>query len=134
MSVARDVQGPWLDASALQNLPPVRREFDLNRDPTIAAQLRDLDKSEAERRREQTERGSAGLPNGKHDSGMAARDRPEPANRPPPSLRAQVDRESFDARWLAAQRDAAFARIATPSAPAHEPEIAPTLPYRGPTL
>ena len=50
-SPANEVYGDWLSYEAQMALPTVKRDFDMNRDPHIAAQLRDMDKTEAERRR-----------------------------------------------------------------------------------
>ncbi|NQW09354.1 MAG: hypothetical protein HQ481_05650 [Alphaproteobacteria bacterium] len=95
MSFARDRLGPWLDAGVLQRTPQMHRQFDLNRDPLIARQIADLDKTEAERRE-----GSGAAP-------QKARDKPAPALKPPLDLRGYADRDG----WLSAQRDAAFARM-----------------------
>ena len=49
-SAANETHGSWLSFAAQMRLPNIRRAFDLNRDPHIAAQLNDLDKTEAQRR------------------------------------------------------------------------------------
>ena len=100
MSEARKYAGPWLDASVLKGLPQARRDFDQNRDPLIARQLADLMKREAERREDQAGRGAA----------MVKQDKPAPAPHPTGPLGEAVDRQSFNGRWLAEQRDAAFAQ------------------------
>lgn len=51
-SVAEAYDGPWMSPETLGALPQLKREFDQNRDPYIAKQLRDLEKTEAQRRRE----------------------------------------------------------------------------------
>lgn len=82
MSVPKSpILGPrprFMDAA-----PDVRREFDRNRDPLIAAQLDDLKKTEAERR----------------ESFMVKRSRPQPVLRPGPALSRGPDRAAFDAQW-----------------------------------
>lgn len=66
-SFASEVFGSWLSFDAQMRLPNVRRAFDQNRDPMIAAQMKDMEKTESERRRvvasDQTESdsGSGGL-------------------------------------------------------------------------
>ena len=52
------VRGPWLSNAAVARLPGVRRDFDQSRDPFIAEQMRDLKRTETERREEQSGRGS----------------------------------------------------------------------------
>lgn len=96
MSVARDRLGQWLSAAALSRTARLSREFDLYRDPLIARQLADLHLTEAQRR----EAAAAGA--------SEKREKPEPALRPSGDMRTHGDREG----WLAAQRDAAFARLA----------------------
>lgn len=106
MSHARDTSGPWMDKSVLDRLAPIRREFDYNRDPLIAAQLEAINKSEAERRHEQS--GEVSGEGSSSGSTARQRDKPEPAYKPPEHLRRDVDRRAFEERWLAAQRDAAM--------------------------
>ncbi len=74
----------------MDSAPDVRREFDRNRDPLIAAQLDDLNRSEAERR----------------DSFMVKRSRPTPVLRPGPALSRGPDRAAFDAQWQAEREGA----------------------------
>ncbi len=98
-SPGRDVvSGPWLSNEAVARLPPVRREFDQSRDPFIAKQLRDMEKTEAERREEQTGRGSA----------MVKQDQPIASLKPPREIGREADAQKFRARWLAEQRAAAM--------------------------
>ena len=94
------VSAPWLSNEAIEKLPAVRREFDRNRDPFIAAQSHDLTKSEAERREGQTGRGSK----------MVKQDRPKANLNPPEQTRKAVDNNQFKSRWLAESRDAAMAQ------------------------
>lgn len=70
--------------------PDVRREFDMNRDPYIAAQLEADKLSEAQRR----------------ESFMVKRDRPRPVLRPGPSLSLGPDRAAFDTAWQSERRAA----------------------------
>ena len=104
------ISGPWLSAAARAALPTVRREFDLNRDPLIASQVLDLDKSEAQRREETGGRGSR----------MVQRDKPDPAAVPPEDMRHDTDRAAFRSRWLVEQRDAVLANAATRQTPSQE--------------
>jgi hypothetical protein len=113
MSHARDTFGSWLSDHISRRLPNLRREFDLNRDELARRQMLDAGKTEAQRRQEQSETGSG------EGGGMIRRDKPAPALKPPPAMRAQVDRDDFNGRWLAAQRDAAMAN-ARPSTQGHE--------------
>lgn len=82
------------DANAFEaSAPNVSADFDRNRDPSIAAQLRDADKTEAERRGSQ----------------MVKEDRPRPAPRPSPSLALGPDSSAFQARWEGEKESAARA-------------------------
>lgn len=92
------VSGPWLSNAAVARLPPVRREFDQSRDPFIAKQLRDMEKTEAERREEQAGRGSA----------MVKQEQPIADLKPPRKIGREADAQRFRARWLAEQRAAAM--------------------------
>jgi hypothetical protein len=108
LSKAREIDGHWLSNEAVTNLPRVRHAFDLNRDPYIRKQIQDNEKSESQRRQEQ----AGGRTEG--GSGMVKRDKPVPAPHPPSSMRQSVDRQNFQGRWLAEQRDAVLARAAKP--------------------
>lgn len=100
-SPARDVvKGPWLSNDAMARLPGVRREFEKSRDPHIAHQRRDMDKTETQRREEQTGCGSS----------MVKRDQPKAILRPPKDIRIQSDAQQFRSRWLAEKRNAAMAQ------------------------
>ena len=92
------VSGPWLSNDAVNQLPPVRRDFDHNRDPSISLQMRDLNKTEAERRDEQSGRGSS----------MIKRDQPKLTLNPPRQIRTSVDSNRFQSNWLKEQRAAAM--------------------------
>jgi len=99
---------PGTAPSAQAKAPDARRAFDQNRDPSIAAQLADKTKTEAQRR----------------EAFMVARDRPQPVQRPSPALAHGSDAAAFNTRWKAERdvanreaRNAAFvaARSAKPS-------------------
>lgn len=95
------VNGPWLSNEALNGLPNVRKAFDRSRDPTIAIQLDDIGKSEAERRDEQSS----------NRSNLKQWDQPKLELKPPYPARAQYQAQSpqntqNDGTWLAKERDA----------------------------
>lgn len=94
--VSTPIERLWLSAETLAQTPNLNRAFDLNRDPYIGAQRLDQRKTESQRRGEQTGRGS----------GMVEQDKAAPAFRPPEALRKSVDRQDFDARWMAELREA----------------------------
>ncbi|WP_417518009.1 hypothetical protein [Minwuia sp.] len=106
MSLARKILGQWLSTPALSRLPNVRRQFDLNRDPYIARQILDQEKSESQRRSD-TARGDQGR--------GRPQDKPAPALKPPPKMRGREEPQG----WLTAQRDAVFAAAA-----AYDAEVA----------
>lgn len=117
------MDGPWLSNQAAASLPDIRREFDLNRDPLIRQQHRDLEKSEAQRRGEGAGRAS----------GMVERDKPNPAQRPPLEISQPVDRAAFSSRWIVEQRDAVLANAAARqmrSSDAPQPVRTPREPSR----
>ena len=118
----RLINGPWLSNEALARLPAVHRAFDMNRDPYIRCQLLDQDKTESQRREEQSGRGSA----------MVKTDKPAPAYRPSTSTSRAVDRESFRERWLAEQRDAVMAR-ASRQQPSNERQREVSRSYQSPS-
>lgn len=80
-----------------QSAPPSREAFDNARDPLIAAQKRDLGKSEAQRRFELSRRSDSGS----HDqgSGMIRREQPRPVLKPSPALSMGPDRAAFNRAW-----------------------------------
>ena len=95
------VNGPWLSNEAVTGLPKLRQDFDRSRDPSIAAQLDDLNKSETQRREEQS------------DAGAKRKDRPKPELKPPRYAKPSMGSPSPDGRqaedmWLAAERDIAM--------------------------
>lgn len=77
--------------------PQSREAFDKARDPLIAAQKRDLGKSEAQRRFELSRRSDSG----QHDqgSGMIRREQPKPVLKPSPALAMGPDRAAFNRAW-----------------------------------
>jgi hypothetical protein len=79
--------------------PKARDDFDNARDPLIAAQKRDLEKSEAQRRFEQSRRTDSG-------SDMIRRDQPKPVLKPSPSLSMGPDRAAFSRAWWDEHRSA----------------------------
>lgn len=93
------VGAPWLSNKIVTQMPPIRREFEQNCDPSLAQQRRDLIKTEAKRREEQSGRGSQ----------MVKRDRPKKNLNPPKEMAAPMDAEKFGGRWLSEQRAAAMA-------------------------
>lgn len=103
-SHANTVNGYWLGEQAAKL--GLRREFEYNRDPLMAAQLNDLSKSEAERRRAT----SPPSPAAKVETRTI--DKPAPALKPPAHMRGRsqaLPSLSPSPGGLRAQRDAAFA-------------------------
>lgn len=106
---------PWISHD---KLPDVLKEFDLNRDPMIRAQRLDMERSEADRRRQQSGRsdtGSGGGNGGKqpqpvNSSRMIGKDETKPVFAPPSDIRGSVDRANFNNRWMIEKRDAVLAR------------------------
>lgn len=105
-----ELREQWLSNDALQSLPTVRRDFDMNRDPMIAAQLQDNNKTEAQRRREQAEQRirNQSKDNPGRNARMVEEDHPHPAPHPTGPIADAVDNVAFRDRWLAEQRDAAM--------------------------
>lgn len=85
------------------NAPKSREAFDNARDPLIAEQKRDLGKSEAQRRFEQSRRTDPGLDRG---SDMIRRDQPKPVLKPSPALSMGPDRAAFSRAWWDEHRSA----------------------------
>lgn len=75
-----------------QSAPQSRESFDNARDPLIAAQKRDLGKTEAQRRFELSRRSDEG-------SGMIRREQPRPVLKPSPALSMGPDRAAFNRAW-----------------------------------
>ena len=85
-----DPTGPWL---SYDDVPPLRRQFDLNRDPLIAKQMLDLEKTEAKRREEQAGRSKA-------------QDKPKTELKPKFQRGGNLTHQQS---WLKAERDAVLA-------------------------
>jgi len=94
-----DFTGPWMKTETLARLPHLRKAFDTSRAPYVAAQIRDLEKTESQRREEQTGRGSS----------MIEKDKAAPAYRPHGKIRDAVDGRAFNGQWMKEQREAAMA-------------------------
>lgn len=92
MSAADQYTGPWI---APDKVPKVRRQFDLSRDEYTRRQLLAM---EAEQQQQSGGRGS----------GMVQAGVPHYLLHPPPHIRDPVNRDLFNAQWLAEQRDAAL--------------------------
>ena len=114
----------WLPPARNSPLPNLRDQFERNRDPYIAMQLDDLNKTEAQRREEQTGRGS----------NMINKDQPAPALKPSPEWREPVERAQFNRDWLKEQRDAVM-RQAAKDQPSSGPDRGPRPIYiiKGPS-
>ena len=82
--------------AAFRHTGTTRRAFDQVRDPLLAEQLRDLNKTEAQRRGEQ-DQGSL----------MIKRQRPQPELKP--RYHHAITRVQFDLEWLREQRAAMLA-------------------------
>lgn len=109
---------PWLK----RNVPLVRRQFDLNRDPFVREEL--LAGERAARRKEERQgRGSF----------MVRADRPGMAFNPPPSQRSPQDRRSFNGNWLREQRNAAIAQASVTQA-RDSRDVERDIPCREPSL
>ena len=82
---------------------PVKTSFEMERCPLHAAELRDADKSEAERREDMRQRQQ------RRESFMVKRQQPKPVLRPSPALAHGPDNDAFDCQWSveqgAAQRE-----------------------------
>ncbi|NHK29382.1 hypothetical protein FF098_015810 [Parvularcula flava] len=88
-------QGPGPMPSYFVKAPDVGTAFQRNRDPSFAAQLDDLKKTEAQRRGEQEGSGSS----------MVRDDKPVPSLKPPPETRREQDRSCFNGAWAKEQMD-----------------------------
>jgi len=90
---------PGGEPSYYSGAPKSREAFDNARDPLIAEQKRDLEKSEAQRRFEQSRRTDGG-------SDMIRRDQPKPVLKPSPALSMGPDRAAFNRAWSDEHRSA----------------------------
>ncbi len=100
----------WLANDAVIGLPRVQREFDNNRDPLLKAQLRDIQKTESQRRREQSKQTDKAQSKQGRGSKMVQEDQPYPAPHPTGPIANVVDQQTFNARWLAEQKTAVMAQ------------------------
>ena len=89
--------GPWIKPEKLARLPNLARDFQMNRDPHIAMQQRDLDRAA-------NDHGETGT-----GSTMVGKDKPRMDHRPPPEMRHKTDHAQFGLAWLAEQKAAAMA-------------------------
>ncbi len=80
----------------------ITMSFEIERDPNRALQLRDMNKTEAERRRENAERIK------RRNSFMVKRQKPKPVLRPSPALAYGPDRAAFNSEWKQEQRQAQY--------------------------
>ena len=83
---------------SLRRVPGIEREFDHARDPLISVQLKDMERTEAERRKAQGQ-----------GSSMVRSDRPFPELRP--RQEHGPKRAAFDQAWLKEQRAAVLTRM-----------------------
>lgn len=91
-SYANRADLPGGEPSFYAAAPKSREAFDNARDPMIAAQNRDMGKSEAQRRFELSRRTNSG-------SDMIRRDQPKPVFKPSPALSMGPDRAAFNRAW-----------------------------------
>ncbi|MCB1682368.1 MAG: hypothetical protein KDI65_10605 [Alphaproteobacteria bacterium] len=94
---------PGGQPSFYENAPDTGKSFQYARDPLIAAQHADMNKSEHQRRFEAMCRGPQNL-------SMVEREQPRPEHRPPPPLAMGADRAAFQRRWSQEQERAWKAR------------------------
>ena len=106
------IEGLWLQRQAGQALPEIYGNFEFARDPAIAAQRRDLQKTEAQRREENGDSGRA------HTRKPVKTDKPTPALKPPPHMRGGAGGE----QWLTRQHSAAMAKGTVPTSPDNTPQ------------
>ena len=99
MSAAREFTGPWLSRENMEAVPGVRRAFDLNRDPYIARQIRELETPGGHR---EDQAGGGHMP---RTQGKRSRKTPAPALELPPPANGQRP----SGGWLSVQRAAAMA-------------------------
>lgn len=98
-SYANRADLPGGEPSFYASAPKARESFDNARDPLIAAQKRDLGKSEAQRRFELSRRQDSG-------SDMIRRDQAKPVLKPSPALAMGPDRAAFNRAWSSEDRSA----------------------------
>ncbi|MEM9055565.1 MAG: hypothetical protein AAGB16_09595 [Pseudomonadota bacterium] len=83
--------------SKLEETQPLRPNFERERDPLHAKAMDDLNKTEAQRRREATAYENARAK--RRESFMVKRQKPQPVLRPSPSQAYASDHASFNAQW-----------------------------------
>jgi len=115
-SHAKTTEGGWLQRQACEALPDLYSDFDGNRDPAIAAQRRDLQKTEAQRREESGDDGRV------QKIKPLKTDKPAPALKPPLHMRGAVP----DGQWLTQQHSAAMANTTVPAPSENAPTQSPT--------
>ncbi|MGF1463321.1 MAG: hypothetical protein ACFB2Z_09165 [Maricaulaceae bacterium] len=125
-SVSNVVQGPWLRPEAAVSMPNLRHAFDHARDPTISAQLDDLQKSETWRRGEGT------------GTRAQREDRPQPALKPRHAALNPAPAQT-PGSWLGAQHAQAMAQASQASrssvpAPQHTLETGRPPPHPSDTF
>lgn len=134
-SHASQVNGNWLAAQAQEAIAKMRvhRSFDEARDPLMARQLADADKTEAQRREEQTGGGQSHKPNKvlaksreQRPSNLAASGR---LSEPGSILRAQ-----YEAAMANRPRSCSVVRDQSLSPTRDPPELRAQRPYQGPSL
>lgn len=92
-SSTRDREGHWMASETFERLPKIRRDFDDSRDPTIKAQRLALERSETQRREDQS-----------GASGQSEQAEPRPAPPLSDQARQEIDRERAErAAWGRAQ-------------------------------
>ncbi len=110
------IEGLWLQRQAGIALPEIYGNFEFARDPAIAAQRRDLEKTEAQRREESGDSGRV------QKTKTVKADKPAPALKPPPHMRGAAQ----NGQWLTRQHSAAMANTTTPAPSENAPTQSPT--------
>jgi hypothetical protein len=112
--------GPWLKTDTLASLPNMSRDFQMNRDPLIAKQMRDVETGG-----DRSGRGSSASRN----------DKPKPELKPPLHMRAGVREPSVQRGWLEAQRETVMKAAVRPHPPPRTIEHSrdQAQPHRGQT-
>lgn len=113
-SYSNHVQGGWLKPQAQASLPRTSHDFARARDPLYARQLSDLEKTEAQRRGEQSGDGKSPAKNKR----ARKTDKPVPALRPPPHMRGTPS----NGKWLAAQQAQVMANVPEQARPQTAPQ------------
>lgn len=98
-----DLSGPWMKPEVLAKLPELRRDFEHSRDPHARSQWREVG---TQRREDQSGRTTKLID-----------DPPALVFRPKDPRRKAVERQHFNARWMAERRDAAMKFAAPDQSP-----------------